>query len=78
MTHSLMLTHWLGGGQPNGSRTMTFSGDPAYIRRKALAWIDAALAGDHEDEADEDDDDLRVRLSDVPMALWEDLTDAAA
>lgn len=70
-------------------RTMTVGrDDPAELCRDVGSWAHDVtarmLAGVDVDveDVEDDEDDLRVhdvpRLTDVPMALWEDLTDAAA
>ena len=75
MTRSLMLVGWEGGGSPHDTDTVTYSGDPAYVKERALAWIERWAA----------DEPAAVPISDVPLGLWpmledfeEDLTDAAA
>lgn len=79
------------GGDPTTAeqRTMTIGrNDPAELCREVGSWAHEVaarmLAGATGVDVDveDDEDDLRVhdvpRLTDVPMALWEDLTDAAA
>lgn len=68
-------------------RTFTVEdSDPAYIRHRFGEWFPDVLdwVMDDEDAADDDDPDLRVHdvprleVTDLPIAIWEDLTDAAA
>lgn len=67
--HSVMLTHWLGGGAPSDSRTMTYSSeDAAELLADAMAWIADRLQGE---EA------AALPIEDLSPALWEELTDAA-
>jgi hypothetical protein len=61
-----MLTYWRGEGGPESAKVMTFGEvEPAALIADAVQWLEKQTA------------DSVVDISDVPVGLWEELTDAA-
>lgn len=85
---AMVSIHLFEGGDPSKGehRTMTIgTHDPADLPRTVAAWAHDVVRRMQQGETPVEEDDegdeppaRAVHISDVPMALWEDLTDAAA
>lgn len=87
---SVMLTHWVGGGMPNGrAYTITLGAfTDEDLRQRVVDWLTNRLGLEPLTTYDPQGapiPSVTVPISDVPLGLWpmledfeEDLTDAAA